>query len=109
MEMLPPAPVPPNVVVGATIVKRFPGYGEHRGTIAEIDLDGGKVVVRWATDESTISLGRRRAAGAARAKAQRARPRASLAEAPPRRVGRRRAVAARPPPLGFSKDITTTV
>ena len=57
MEMLPPAPVPPNVVVGATIVKRFPGYGERRGTIAEIDLDGGKVVVRWATDESTISLG----------------------------------------------------
>ena len=57
MEMLPPAPVPPNVVVGATVVKRFPGYGERRGTIAEIDLDGGKVVVRWATDESTISLG----------------------------------------------------
>ena len=58
MEMLPPAPVPPNVVVGATIVKRFPGYGEHRGTIAEIDLDGGKVVVRWATDErTTLSLG----------------------------------------------------
>ena len=62
MEMLPPAPVPPNVVVGATVVKRFPGYGERRGTIAEIDLDGGKVVVRWATDESTISLGRRAAA-----------------------------------------------
>ena len=57
MEMLPPAPVPSNVVVGATVVKRFPGYGERRGTIAEIDLDGGKVVVRWATDESTISLG----------------------------------------------------
>ena len=55
--MLPPAPVPPNVIVGATIVKRFPGFGERRGTIAEIDLDGGKVVVRWATDESTISLG----------------------------------------------------
>ena len=59
MEMLPPPPVPPNVVVGATIVKRFPGYGEHRGTIAEIDLDGGKVLVHWtATDERTkISLG----------------------------------------------------
>ena len=57
MEMLPPAPVPSNVVVGATVVKRFPGYGERRGTIAEIDLDRGKVVVRWATDESTISLG----------------------------------------------------
>ena len=58
MEMLPPEPVPPNVVVGATIVKRFPGYGEHRGTIAEIDLDDGKVVVRWETDErTTLSLG----------------------------------------------------
>ena len=59
MEMLPPAPVPPNVVVGATIVKRFPGYGEHRGTITEIDLDAGKVVVHWdATDErTTLSLG----------------------------------------------------
>ena len=46
MEMSPPALVPPNVVVGATIVKRFPGYGERRGTIAEIDLDGGNVIVR---------------------------------------------------------------
>ena len=57
--MLPPAPVPPNVVVGATIAKRFPGYGEHRGTITEIDLDAGKVVVHWdATDErTTLSLG----------------------------------------------------
>ena len=56
--MLPPAPVPPNVVVGATIVKRFPGYGERRGTIAEIDLDGGNVIVRWASDErTTLSLG----------------------------------------------------
>ena len=37
--MLPPPPVPPppSVVVGATIVKRFPGYGVHRGTVAEID------------------------------------------------------------------------
>ena len=43
--MLPPAPVPSNVIVGATIVKRFPGYGERRGTITEIDLDGGEVVV----------------------------------------------------------------
>ena len=42
MAMLPPAP---SVVVGAAIVKRFPGYGEHRGTIAEIDIDGGKVLV----------------------------------------------------------------
>ena len=48
--MLPPAP---SVVVGAAIVKRFPGYGEHRGTIAEIDIDGGKVLVHWATDERT--------------------------------------------------------
>ena len=64
MEMLPPAPVPSNVVVGATVVKRFPGYGERRGTIAEIDLDGGKVVVRWATDD----------AGAGRARRQRGDP-----------------------------------
>ena len=53
--MLPPAPVspPPNVVIiGATIEKRFPGYGVHRGSIAEID--GGRVVVHWAaTDERT--------------------------------------------------------
>ena len=35
--MLPPAPVPSNVVVGVTIVKRFPGYGVHRGTIAAPD------------------------------------------------------------------------
>ena len=35
--MLPPAPVPPNVIVGATIVKRFPGYGERRGTIGDGD------------------------------------------------------------------------
>ena len=41
MAMLPPAP---SVVVGAAIVKRFPGYGEHRGTIAEIDIDRGKVL-----------------------------------------------------------------
>jgi hypothetical protein len=49
MELLPPAP---SVVVGATVVKRFPGYGEHRGSILQID--GGKVVVHWAaTDERT--------------------------------------------------------
>ena len=49
MEMLPPSP---SVVVGAAIVKRFPGYGIHRGTIAEID--GNRVVVHWAaTDERT--------------------------------------------------------
>ena len=35
--MLPPAT---SVVVGATIEKKFPGYGVHRGTVAEID--GGK-------------------------------------------------------------------
>ena len=53
MEMLPPAP---SVVVGAAVVKRFPGYGVHRGTIEEIN--GGKVVVHWAaTDErTTLSL-----------------------------------------------------
>ena len=53
MEMLPPAT---SVVVGATIEKRFPGYGVHRGTVAEID--GGKVVVHWATtnERTTLSL-----------------------------------------------------
>ena len=37
--MLPPPPVPPppSLFVGATIVKKFPGYGVHRGTVAEID------------------------------------------------------------------------
>ena len=59
MEMLPPAPVPSNVVVGATVVKRFPGYGERRGTIAEIDLDGGKVVVRKAIRDAGLE-GRRK-------------------------------------------------
>ena len=51
--MLPPAT---SVVVGATIEKRFPGYGVHRGSIVEID--GGRVVVHWAaTDErTTLSL-----------------------------------------------------
>jgi hypothetical protein len=58
MEMLPPAPVPSNVVVGVTIVKRFPGYGVHRGTIAELDIDGGKVLVHWSTtdERTTLSL-----------------------------------------------------
>ena len=53
MEMLPPAP---SVVVGATVEKRFPGYGIHRGTIAEIN--DRQVVVHWAaTDErTTLSL-----------------------------------------------------
>ena len=48
MEMLPPDP---SVVVGATVEKRFPGYGIHRGTIAEINdrqvvlaLSGGELV-----------------------------------------------------------------
>ena len=56
--MLPPAPVPSNVVVGVTIVKRFPGYGVHRGTIAELDIDGGKVLVHWSTtdERTTLSL-----------------------------------------------------
>ena len=44
-----------SLVVGATIEKKFPGYGVHRGTVAEID--GGKVLVHWATDErTTLSL-----------------------------------------------------
>ena len=51
MEMLPPAA---SVVVGATVVKRFPGYGTYRGTIEEIN--GGKVVVHWAaTEGSTVA------------------------------------------------------
>ena len=118
MEMLPPSP---SVVVGAAIVKRFPGYGVHRGSIVEID--GGKVVVHWAATDERTTLGggrarrqrghppggprrppphepsRRRAAGAPRAKDDE--------EAPPRRA-RRRAVAARPPPLGISKNIHHT-
>jgi len=49
MEMLPPAP---SVVVGAMIQKRFPGYGVHRGTVAEID--GGRVVVHWAATDERI-------------------------------------------------------
>ena len=47
--MLTPAP---SAVVGAAVVKRFPGYGVHRGSIVEID--GNRVVVHWAaTDERT--------------------------------------------------------
>jgi hypothetical protein len=56
MEMQPPAQ---SVVVGATVVKRFPGYGTYRGTIEEIN--GGKVVVHWAaTDDRTLRARRRR-------------------------------------------------
>ena len=53
--MLPPAP---SVVVGATVIKRFPGYGVHRGTIAELDIDGGTVLVHWSTtdERTTLSL-----------------------------------------------------
>ena len=51
--MQPPAA---SVVVGAAVVKRFPGYGTYRGTIEEIN--GGKVVVHWAaTDERTSLTG----------------------------------------------------
>ena len=58
MEMLPPAP---SVVVGATVVKRFPGYGVHHGTIAGLDIDGGKVLVHWSTtDERAGFVGKRR-------------------------------------------------
>ena len=53
MEMQPPAQ---SVAVGATVVKRFPGYGEHRGTIDEIDIDAGKVVVHWAATDERTSL-----------------------------------------------------
>ena len=62
MEMLPPAPVPSNVVVGATIVKRFPGYGVHRGTICELDIDGGKVLVHWSTTDERTTLSLKEAA-----------------------------------------------
>ena len=69
MEMLPPAP---SVVVGATVVKRFPGYGNYRGTIAEIN--GGKAIVHWSTTDERTTLTaatspaprRRRAPAAAR-------------------------------------------
>ena len=61
MEMLPPAPVPSNVVVGATVVKRFPGYGERRGTIAEIEARPRR------SDSRHAAVGRRAgAAGGAR-------------------------------------------
>jgi len=55
MEMQPPAP---GVVVGAAVEKRFPGYGTYRGTIAEIN--GGKVVVHWATTDERMRRRRRR-------------------------------------------------
>ena len=100
MEMLPPAP---SVVVGAAVVKRFPGYGEHRGTIANIDIVAGKAFVHWSTtdERTTLTLN-----GTARA--QGVRPREALvAQAPPRRRSRRHAVAASPPPLGISKTHQT--
>ena len=53
--MLPPAP---SVVVGATVVKRFPGYGVHRGTIADLDIDGGKVLVHWSTTDERTAIRR---------------------------------------------------
>ena len=53
MEMQPP---PPSVVVGAAVVKRFPGYGIHRGTIAEIN--GGKAIVHWSTTDERTTLWR---------------------------------------------------
>ena len=37
--------------VGATVEKRFPGYGIHRGTVVE--LSAVDVVVNWETDERT--------------------------------------------------------
>ena len=62
--MLPPPPVPPppSVVVGATIVKRFPGYGVHRGTVAEID--GGndddapmrEKLIKWKLSGCTVAV-----------------------------------------------------
>ena len=58
MEMLPPAP---SVVVGAAVEKRFPGYGTYRGTIEEIDIDGGKAIVHWSTTGELTTLSLRRA------------------------------------------------
>ncbi len=49
--MQPPAQ---SVVVGATVVKRFPGYGNYRGTIAEIN--GGKAIVHWSTTDERTTL-----------------------------------------------------
>ena len=40
-----------GVRVGATIEKKFPGYGVHRGTVVELGADD--VVVNWETDERT--------------------------------------------------------
>ena len=37
--------------VGATVEKKFPGYGVHRGTVVE--LGAADVVVNWETDERT--------------------------------------------------------
>ena len=56
----------PSVVVGATVEKRFPGYGVHRGTIAELDVDGGKVLVHWSTTDERTTLTLTRAPAAAR-------------------------------------------
>ena len=62
--MLPPAPVPPppSVVVGATIVKRFPGYGVHRGTVAEIDGSNDddapmrEKLIKWKLSGCTVAV-----------------------------------------------------
>ena len=51
MEMQPPAQ---RVVVGAAVEKRFPGYGNYRGTIAEIN--GGKAIVHWSTTDERTTL-----------------------------------------------------
>ena len=40
-----------GVRFGATVEKRFPGYGVHRGTVVE--LGAADVVVNWETDERT--------------------------------------------------------
>ena len=98
MEMLSPAPVPPpaSIVVGATIEKRFPGYGVHRGTVAEID--GGKVLTRSSTGGWCPKGARRTATGGARRSAAARRP-------PPRR---RRAPAARAAPSTTTRPSRTT-
>ena len=49
--MQPPAQ---SVVVGAPVVKRFPGYGNCRGTIAA--SNGGKAIVHWSTTDERTTL-----------------------------------------------------
>ena len=91
-----PAPAPAEwlasrsgVRVGATVEKRFPGYGLHRGTIVELGADD--VVVKWETDErTTLSLkeASRRVIAAPARKTERVAPAPAPVATPPTfRVG----------------------